>query len=158
MMQTLYELAGAAPDGQLVELSPAERPELPPDCLLSAFDIMLTHVGRGRARAEMTIAPIHLNQRGVVQAGALVAFADAVAGWATYASVAHGGFTTLELRTNLVRPARTGDVLHAEARGLHLGRRTALFDVDVQAGDRLVARFGCTQLIVEPGPAAGNQP
>jgi acyl-coenzyme A thioesterase PaaI-like protein len=49
-------------------------------------------------------------------------------------------------------------VLHAEARGLHLGRRTALFDVDVQAGDRLVARFGCTQLIVEPGPAAGNQP
>src|SRR5262249_31378287 len=127
-----------------------DRPALPDGCLLDAFGIRLSHVGPGRARAEMTVSPIHLNQRGIVQAGALAAFADAVAGWATYASVEHGGFTTLELGTSLVRPARAGEVLRAEARAVHVGRRTAIFDVDVLAGERLVARFGCTQLIIEP--------
>lgn len=147
---SLYELAGTALDGGLVEIPAGVRPDLPEGCLLDAFGMALTHVGRGRARAEMTVAAIHLNQRGVVQAGALVAFADAAAGWATYASVEHGGFTTLELRTSLLRAARAGDVLRADARALHVGRRTAVFDVDVLAGERLVVRFGCTQLIVEP--------
>lgn len=148
----LYTEAQGAPPGELV---PVDRPpSVPEDCLLARFGMSLTHVGRARARVTMTVAPIHLNQRGAVQAGALVALADATAGWATYAAVEHGRFTTLELKANLLRNAASGDVLYADARPVHVGRRTAVFDVDVlSAPERLVARFTCTQLILEPAAA-----
>jgi uncharacterized protein (TIGR00369 family) len=150
MGRTVYDLAGDAVDGELLELAPADRPVVPDDSMLATLGMTLTHVARGRARVAMTVAPVHLNQRGAVQAGAFVALADAAAGWATYASVEHGGFTTLELRTSLLRGAKVGDELVADARAVHLGRRTAVFEVDVNAVRRLVARFGCTQLVLPP--------
>ena len=163
MATDLYLTArGLAPD-ELVELAPRERPAVPPGCLLAEFGLVLTHVGRGRSRVLMQVGPQHLNQRGVAQAGALVALADAAAGWAAYTAIEHGGFTTLELRCSLLRPAVSGEQLVAEAAPVHLGRRTLVFEVDVHRPDdrtRPVARFGCTQLVVDAtasqAPATGR--
>lgn len=145
---------GLAP-GELVEVGPELFESLPADCLLASLGFHPTHVGRGSCRATMTVGPGHLNQRGIVQAGALVAFADAAAGWASYAAVESGRFTTLDLSCNLIRAAKPGDELVANAVPVHLGRRTVVIEVvvshegDEAPASRPVARVTCTQLVLE---------
>jgi uncharacterized protein (TIGR00369 family) len=148
----LYRTVAGLGASELVELAPEARPHIPPDCLLAEFGMVLTHVGRGRSRAMMPVTARHLNQRGIVQAGALVAFADAAAGWAAYTALEHGGFTTLELHCSLLRAARAGERLMADAIPVHLGRRTLVFEVDIYRPDnpaQRLARFGCTQLVLD---------
>lgn len=151
MTTDLYRIAADLAAGELVELTAEQRPIVPPGCLIDEFGFVLTHVGRGRTRVTMRVREIHLNQRGVVQAGAIVALADAGAGWAAYSALDDGGFTTLELRCSLLRAANLGDTIVAETVPVHLGRRTLVFDVGIHRGDtnRPVARFGCTQLVVD---------
>jgi uncharacterized protein (TIGR00369 family) len=156
----LYQATADLAADELVELTPAARPQVPADCLLAEFGLVLTHVGRGRSRVAMQVAAGHLNQRGIVQAGAMVALADAAAGWAAYTALEHGTFTTLELRCSLLRAARLGQELIADAAPVHLGRRTLVFEVGIcPAGDpaRIVARFGCTQLVLDAPPQGRNK-
>jgi 1,4-dihydroxy-2-naphthoyl-CoA hydrolase len=152
---SLYELAAPLGPGELAEVGAdlAER-LVPPDCLLAAFGIRPTHVGRGACHAEMTVGPVHLNQRGITQGGALIALADAAAGWASYAAVAGGRFTTVSIASNLVRAANAGDVLAARAAPVHLGRTTLVIGVCVSraGGDgaqaKPLAQVTCTQLVL----------
>lgn len=152
---TLYDLAAQAADRDMVEVPPQDA-QVPEGCLLDILGIRLTHVGKGRSRAEMTLTAAHLNQRGLPQGGALVALADAAAGFASYAALPEGLFTTLELKTNLLGRSRTGDTLVALCTPVHLGRTTLVLQVDVltaeqeaSAPPRLVARFSCTQMVLK---------
>ncbi|MFI6348602.1 PaaI family thioesterase [Streptomyces sp. NPDC050560] len=152
----LHRLTAALGDGELVETGADFARSIPEDCLIARLGIALARVGRGRAEATMTVARHHLNQRGVAQAGAVVALADAAAGWASYSAVPHGGFTTLDLTTHLLRPAREGDLLTATATPVRLGRTVQVIDVLVtRTGDTggaappAVARFTCSQLVRE---------
>jgi 1,4-dihydroxy-2-naphthoyl-CoA hydrolase len=158
----LFELASGRPAGELTAVG-AETAAVPPGCLLDTLGIVLTHVGRGRSRAQMTVGAVHLNQRGILQGGGLVAFADAAAGWAAYGALPEGRFTTLELKCNLLGKATAGDVLVAAATPVHLGRQTLVLDVsvfrsgqeDVGEARRLTARFSCTQLVLAEEAARG---
>jgi 1,4-dihydroxy-2-naphthoyl-CoA hydrolase len=150
----LHDLAAQAPDRDLCPV-PTSLAATPAGCLLDTLGITLTHVGVGRARAEMVIGPVHLNQRGAPQGGVLVAFADAVAGWASDGALPDGEFTTLEVKCNLLGRAETGTRLVAVASPVHLGRRSLVHDVDVFRAEhessgtrRLVAHFSCTQLVL----------
>ncbi|MGH3742584.1 MAG: PaaI family thioesterase [Micromonosporaceae bacterium] len=151
----LHQLVADLPVGELIPVPPGAEP-LTPGCLLDLFGMQLTHVGRGAARAEMQVQPMHLNQRGNVQGGAIVALADATAGWASYAALPEGRFTTQELNCNLIGRATEGHRLVATATPAHLGRQTMVLDVTVRRADRedsppgkgLVARFSCTQLVL----------
>lgn len=153
----LYRATGGLGADELTAIDPAVAANLPPDSLLAGLGIEPTHIGRGACRARMRVGRGHLNQRGVAQAGAVVALADAAAGWAAYAAVADGGFTTLELRCSMLRAVRDGDLLVATAGPVHLGRRTLVLDVEVRRAaegdqpERAVARFGCTQLVLGAG-------
>jgi uncharacterized protein (TIGR00369 family) len=124
----------------------------PQGCLLHVFDIRLLKVGPGAAIAEMMLKEVHMNQRGIAQAGAIVALADAAAGWATMPALAENThFTTLELKANMLRAARIGEVLHAEVKPVHIGSSTVVLDVLVyrrEARNKPVARFSCTQLVL----------
>jgi len=150
----LHELAAAQPPDGLAPMPP-ELARVPEGCLLDALGIRLTDVGVGRSRAEMTLTPVHLNQRGLPQGGAFVAFADAVAGWASYGALPGGKFTTLELKSNLLGRASVGDTLVGIAGPVHLGRQTLVLEVRVmpaaqESADRprLTAAFSCTQLVL----------
>lgn len=151
----LFAATAVLAPGELVEIGPELFDSLPRDCLLASLGFRPTHVGRGSCRATMTVGAGHLNQRGIVQAGALVAFADAVAGWASYAAVESGRFTTLDLSCNLLRAAKPGDELVANASPVHLGRRTMVIQVvvshegDEASATRPVARVTCTQLVLD---------
>lgn len=159
----LYQLTeGLGPD-EVIDAPGTINAALPPDCLLAELGIELVRVGRGRAEARMAIGRIHLNQRGLAQAGAIVALADATAGWASYTATERGRFTTLDLTINLLRAGRDGDRLVATAAPVRVGRRVEVFEVTVAAEvdtpaerARTVARFTCTQLVLESAPTGGG--
>jgi 1,4-dihydroxy-2-naphthoyl-CoA hydrolase len=147
----LYELALTAAPGGLLSVPQQFAQSLPDDCLLADLGISLTHIGRGASRAVMTVTRAHLNQRGTAQAGAVVALADAAAGWASYSALEDGRFTTANLGMHLLRPAREGDELVALARPVHLGRRTQVIDVEVSKRnipEKILARLTCSQVVL----------
>jgi 1,4-dihydroxy-2-naphthoyl-CoA hydrolase len=158
-MRDRYQLRGAVrhlPLGEVTEFPANVRESLPAGCLLGVLGIVPTLVGPGAAHATMQVEAQHLNQSGVAQGGAIIALADAVAGWATYGLLDEGNlFTTLELKANLLRAARDGQQLLAVATPVHAGRTTIVLDVSVAHTDdcrtpgKAVARFSCTQLVMQ---------
>jgi uncharacterized protein (TIGR00369 family) len=150
----LRERFGQLPVGEMgdapEEINTEGRPK---GRLHDVFDMRLLKVGPGAALAEMTLKEVHMNQRGIAQAGAIVAFADAAAGWATMPALAEGThFTTLELKSNILRAACVGDVLHAQAKPVHVGSSTVVLDVLVykpESPDKPIAKFSCTQLVLK---------
>ena len=151
----LYELTEGLGRGELRDVGADFGQTIPEDCLLSRLGIRLVRVGRGASVATMPVGRGHLNQRGIAQAGAVVALADAAAGWASYTALEDSRFTTLALDMKLIRPVAVGDVLVAEANTLHLGRRTHLLEVVVHKAsepDKPVARFSCQQLVLGEMP------
>ena len=60
-------------------------------------------------------------------------------------------FTTIELKTNFLGSAKTGELVTARAVPAHVGRTTQVWDVEVrnEASDRVIALFRCTQMILQ---------
>ena len=73
------------------------------------------------------------------------------AGTATYLRLPQGAATTtLESKTNFLRPIRLGDVAEARPKPLHLGRTTMIWQTDILRGDgKLAAVVIQTQLVLE---------
>jgi 1,4-dihydroxy-2-naphthoyl-CoA hydrolase len=112
--------------------------------------IEVTETGADGARGRLAVERRHLHPGGFVHGGVWVSLADTVAAWATIPNLRPGSdFSTAEMKTNLFGVAREGDVLNAAALPLHVGRRTQVWEVRVEVGDRLGALFVCTQVIVE---------
>ena len=102
-----------------------------------------------RIRGRMRVDRRHLHPMGYVHGGAWVAFADTVAAWGTLRHLPEGrGFTTVELKINVLAAAGVGDELTAIGEPLHVGSRTHVWQVRVFRGERLAANFGCTQIVL----------
>ena len=105
---------------------------------------------RGRMRVDQR----HLHPGGYVHGGCWVAFADTVAAWGTMRHLpADRGFTTAELKMNVLGAGRPGDELLAVGELLHAGSRTQVWEVRVRRAedeqpDRLMANFLCTQMVL----------
>ena len=115
--------------------------------------VIVTAVEPGVLRAELPLRKELFAPNGFLHAGTVITLADTAAG---YGCVAHlpddaAIFTTLELKANFLRAAREG-VLRCEARAVHLGRTTQVWDATVYSGDdeRPIAVFRCTQLVIYP--------
>jgi 1,4-dihydroxy-2-naphthoyl-CoA hydrolase len=84
-----------------------------------------------------------------LHAGTVVALADSCAGWGCLATLPEGvaGFTTSELKVNLVATARVPDALHCVATLLHGGRTTQVWDATItrESDGRAIGHFRCTQ-------------
>jgi 1,4-dihydroxy-2-naphthoyl-CoA hydrolase len=112
---------------------------------------VVTEVGDGVMRAELTLRPEHMAPNGYLHAGVIVTLADTTAGYGCVANLPEQaiGFTTIDLSASFVRTAREG-VLRCEARAAHLGRRTQLWDATVtrDGDERPLALFRCAQLVL----------
>lgn len=113
--------------------------------------VTVVEVAEGLLRARFTVEPHHLAPNGFLHAASVIALADTSAG---YACIAHlpdtmASFTTLELKANFISTVRDG-VVACEARPVHLGRTTQVWEarVSAQATGRLIATFACTQLLL----------
>ena len=111
--------------------------------------IELTEIADQRVRARMRVDKRHLHPMGYVHGGAWVAFADTVAAWGTLRHLPEGrGFTTVELKINVLASAGAGDELTATGQPLHVGSRTHVWQVQVFRAERLAANFVCTQIVL----------
>ncbi len=114
--------------------------------------IRFTHAERGLLRSELTVRPELLAPNGYLHAASVVALADTTCGYGTRILLPEGAqsFTTIELKSNHLGTAREGTVT-CEARSVHAGRTTQVWDAEVRAPDgKLMALFRCTQAVLYP--------
>jgi 1,4-dihydroxy-2-naphthoyl-CoA hydrolase len=111
--------------------------------------IELTEITDEHVLGRMPVDKRQLHPMGYVHGGAWVAFADTVAAWGTMRHLPEGrGFTTVELKINVLASATDGDVLTAIGVPLHVGSRTQVWEVRVSRAERLAANFVCTQIVL----------
>src|SRR6201992_4550394 len=99
-------------------------PELSAQRLAGTFPgdlgIELTEITDEHVLGRMAVARRHLHPMGYVHGGAWVAFADTVAAWGTLRHLPEGrGFTTVELKINVITSAGVGDFLTALGEAAH---------------------------------------
>lgn len=136
-----------APTNQAI--TPALSEQLLPGSFPGNLGIELTEITDEHVRGRMLVDKRHLHPMGYVHGGAWVAFADTVAAWGTMRHLPEGrGFTTVELKVNVLASAVDGDELTALGEPLHVGSRTHVWQVQVFRAERLAANFICTQIVL----------
>jgi 1,4-dihydroxy-2-naphthoyl-CoA hydrolase len=136
-----------------VELTLSELKAAGADFLPGHLGVEVESFEHGLVTARLPVARHHLAPNGYLHAAAVVALADTACGYGCILSLPEGGtgFTTIELKTNFLRTAREG-IISCEARMVHGGRTTQLWDAKVATPDgRPMALFRCTQLVLH-GP------
>jgi len=137
-----------APIEHLRAIRDGRLPEPPFARLLG---MRLTVVEDGAAAFEVLPGEQHYNPIGSVHGGVAFAMLDSAMGCAVQTRCPPGkGYTTLELKVNLVRAitARTG-LLRATAQVVHFGARTATAEARLEdAGGKLCAHGSSTCLIL----------
>lgn len=110
-----------------------------------------TCVSDDEIRARMEVRKSLLSWNGFLHGGTIVAFADSACGYGTVNSLPADavGFTTIEMKTNFLGTALDG-VIECVATPIHWGHTTQVWDADVgiEGGEKTLARFRCTQLIL----------
>lgn len=102
-----------------------------------SLGIRLTDVRAGYARATLTIEPRHTNALGSLHGGVVIALADVVH---AAASNSHGTIAVaVEVHAELLATAVVGAELVCEGIELSRTRRTAVYRLEVYAGDVHVA-------------------
>jgi uncharacterized protein (TIGR00369 family) len=107
---------------------------LPDPPISELFGFHLVEVEQGRALFEGLPEYRHYNPIGTVHAGFTATLLDSALGCAIFSTLTKGdGWTTLELKINLVRPL-TKDVgpVRAEGRVIHSGRTVATSEGDLK--------------------------
>ncbi len=116
------------------------------------FGLEVTAAEHGRVEARLDLRPEFIAPNGYLHAGTVVTLADTCCGLGCELSLSEPstGFTTVELKVNLLRTARAGEALLCQATASHLGRTTQVWDARVErASDgRPLALFRCTQYLL----------
>src|SRR5215210_5840467 len=127
------------------------RGELPAPPISELMGFRGVEAEPGRAVFEMTPGPQHYNPIGSVHGGIALTLLDSAMGCAVHTTLAAGvGYTTLEVKTNFVRPitAETG-LIRCEGVVLHEGSRVATAEGKLtDDGGKLLAHGTTTCLIL----------
>jgi acyl-CoA thioesterase len=102
--------------------------------------LQIDESGPGYCRLHYRINNQMLNGHGIVHGGVIFSAADSAF---AFACNSHGILTVaLDVSISFTRPAREGDLLVVEARELHLGNKTGLYEIRTtnEAGE-LIALF-----------------
>jgi uncharacterized protein (TIGR00369 family) len=124
---------------------------LPDPPIARLLGMRLVKVEPGEAAFELTPAEQHYNPIGVVHGGVAFTLLDSAMGCCVQTTLAAGkGYTTLEMKANLVRAVtlQTGP-LRATARLVHAGKTTATAEARLEdAAGKLYAHGTSTCLIL----------
>ena len=123
---------------------------LPPPPIAVLLGFHLVQVEPGAAVFEVTPGEQHYNPIGVVHGGLAMTLLDSAMGCAVQTQMpAGGGYTTLEAKTNLVRPisASTGK-LRAIGKLVHLGKRVATAEGRLEDSEGKLYAHATTTCIV----------
>lgn len=118
------------------------------------LDIQWEEVVNGRARGRFVAARKHMAPNGFLHAASVVALVDSACGYGCATSLPEGasGFTTIEIKTNYLGTAKEGETVACEARLLHGGRMTQVWDAEAinETTGKTMAVFRCTQMVLYP--------
>jgi len=131
--------------------------EIPPPPVAELVGVELTEMQRGRATFHLTARPEHASPLGTVQGGILCVLADAAMG-AAYVSQLEDDetFTTLELKTNYLKPVWSGRVT-AVAEVIKHGRTIGLVECRMtDESGSLVAHATSTCMTLRGDAARGR--
>ena len=134
-----------------MELTLAQLQEMGSSGFPGLLGIDFQEAGEGYVRAQLELEERHMAPNGYLHAGTVVGFADSACGYGCILNLAEGatGFTTVELKTNFLRSAQARATIEAEAKLVHGGRTTQLWDATVSGPDgRAMALFRATQLML----------
>ena len=111
----------------------------------------LVAAGTGSVTAAFEVKPHHLAPNGYLHAASIIMLADSCCGFGCMMHLPEGAqsFTTIEIKSNHVGTARDGRV-ECEAKPVHQGRTTQVWDATVTAAGKTIALFRCTQMILWP--------
>jgi uncharacterized protein (TIGR00369 family) len=111
----------------------------------------LLSAAEGHITAAFDIQPHHLAPNGFLHAASIIMLADTCCGFGCMVHLPEGAqsFTTIEIKSNHLGTAREGRV-ECEARPVHRGRTTQVWDATVSAAGKTIALFRCTQMILWP--------
>ena len=119
-------------------------------CLPGLIGLEIVEVGKGRVRSRLTLRQELMATNGFLAAGSVITLADTSCGYGTLAHLPETstGWTTIELKANLIGTTRSGTV-ECEATLVHSGRSTQVWDARVtESGGRTIALFRCTQMLL----------
>ena len=128
--------------------------KLPPPPIAQLMGFRLTEVEPGHAVFEITPGEQHYNPIGVVHGGVAMTLLDSAMGVCVHTRLPAGtSYTTLEAKTNLVRPItdKTGK-LRAIGKVVHLGSRVATAEGRLEdATGKLYAHATTTCIVLNGG-------
>ena len=106
---------------------------------------------RGKISSRLELREELMAPNGYLHAATVVALADTSCGYGTFVDLPEGaeGFTTIELKSNFLGTKRAG-AIECEAKLVHGGRTTQVWDATVTGDGKPLALFRCTQLILYP--------
>lgn len=121
------------------------------DHLPGLIGMVITETDTLYLQAQLDVRKALLAPNGYLHAGTIVSMADTACGYGCFANLPEGStsFTTIELKSNFMGTARDG-VIQCEARAIHAGRTTQVWDATVRHQDKMIATFRCTQMILWP--------
>jgi len=117
------------------------------------FGIRIVSAEKDKVLGEIDADERHLNNRGIVHGGAMMAFADDLGGTAAGLNIApEMSTTTIESKSNFFRASPPGR-LTAISVPLHVGRRTIVVQTQIFGADgKLAAMVTQTQLVIPRTP------
>ncbi|MEO8696939.1 MAG: PaaI family thioesterase [Acidimicrobiales bacterium] len=125
--------------------------QLTPEHFASFVGMRVIEARPGFVQTALDIESHHLAANGFLHAAAVLTVADTACGFGVRTILPEGAssFTTVELKSNFLGTTREGAIL-CEATVAHAGRTTQVWDAVVRAGERKIALFRCTQLVLYP--------
>jgi 1,4-dihydroxy-2-naphthoyl-CoA hydrolase len=117
--------------------------------------VEIVKVEPGLVESQLAVRREVMAPNGFLHAATVIALADTSCGYGCVANLPQGasGFTTIELKSNFLGTAREGTIL-CRATPAHLGRTTQVWDAEVtlEGGERKIALFRCTQMVLWQNP------
>lgn len=150
--------AGVVPRGEAFGRSGMEMfeaifaGELPPPPINDTVDMLAVHVEPGAAVFQGRPQRRHYNPLGIVHGGWFATLLDSAVGCAVHSTLPAGkGFTTLELKVNMLRALNDQvPLVRAEGRVIHAGRQVATAEGRIVGPDgKLYAHATTTCLIFD---------
>jgi len=95
-----------------------------------ALGVELTECSPDLVVGTLTARPEHANRNGVMHGGAILGFADTLGGVASSLNLSGDDkTTTLESKTNFLRPVAIGTKLTGRCEAIHNGRKTQVWQI-----------------------------
>lgn len=116
-----------------------------------SLGLVLLTVSPDEVTAKLLVRPDMGNRNGVMHGGAIMGAADSIGGVAAAVNLAEGASTTtLESKTNFIRPIQIGEEITLTCIPLHRGRKTMIWQTTVARSDgRPAAIITQTQLTLD---------